>query len=212
MQALLLKQQHEFAEACVGKTIDILLEKPGRMPGQLIGRSPWLQSVNVDAKSSQIGDIISVRIIGDGAEQLVCGADRELNRPSTKQEHAGLNGRELVSSSSRNHRTAATDANHFVLTFENNRLAKELFGQFDQNLKLLEERLHIDARARGNSVSISGEVLATTQAAGHSIFCMTAFRRVARQRHRMLKAPIRMAIAADDQLTLPPLSGRRSSP
>ena len=70
LQALLLKQQHEFAEACVGKTIDILLEKPGRMPGQLIGRSPWLQSVNVDAKSSQIGDIISVRIIGTGPNSL----------------------------------------------------------------------------------------------------------------------------------------------
>ncbi|MBB5533616.1 tRNA (N6-isopentenyl adenosine(37)-C2)-methylthiotransferase MiaB [Rhizobium giardinii] len=70
LQALLLKQQHAFAEQCVGKTIDLLLEKPGRMPGQLIGRSPWLQSVNVDAKSSQIGDIISVRITGTGPNSL----------------------------------------------------------------------------------------------------------------------------------------------
>lgn len=70
LQALLLRQQHEFAESCVGKVIEILLEKPGRMPGQLIGRSPWLQSVNVDAKSSQIGDIISVRIVGTGPNSL----------------------------------------------------------------------------------------------------------------------------------------------
>jgi tRNA-2-methylthio-N6-dimethylallyladenosine synthase len=70
LQALLLKQQHEFAESCVGKTIDLLLEKPGRMPDQLIGRSPWLQSVNVDAKSSQIGDIISVRITATGPNSL----------------------------------------------------------------------------------------------------------------------------------------------
>jgi tRNA-2-methylthio-N6-dimethylallyladenosine synthase len=70
LQSLLLKQQHEFAESCVGKVIDILLEKPGRMPEQLIGRSPWLQSVNVDAKSSQIGDIISVRIVGTGPNSL----------------------------------------------------------------------------------------------------------------------------------------------
>lgn len=70
LQTLLLKQQHAFAEQCVGKTIDLLLEKPGRMPGQLIGRSPWLQSVNVDAKSSQIGDIISVRITGTGPNSL----------------------------------------------------------------------------------------------------------------------------------------------
>jgi tRNA-2-methylthio-N6-dimethylallyladenosine synthase len=70
LQALLLKQQGEFAKSCVGKVIDLLLEKPGRMPGQVIGRSPWLQSVNVDAKTSQIGDIIQVRIIGTGPNSL----------------------------------------------------------------------------------------------------------------------------------------------
>jgi tRNA-2-methylthio-N6-dimethylallyladenosine synthase len=70
LQALLLKQQQEFAESCIGKTIDLLLEKPGRMEGQLIGRSPWLQSVNVDAKASQIGDIIKVRITGTGTNSL----------------------------------------------------------------------------------------------------------------------------------------------
>ncbi len=70
LQALLLNQQQEFAESCIGKTIDLLLEKPGRMEGQLIGRSPWLQSVNVDAKASQIGDIIKVRITGTGTNSL----------------------------------------------------------------------------------------------------------------------------------------------
>ncbi len=70
LQALLLKQQQEFAESCVGKTIELLLEKPGRMSQQLIGRSPWLQSVNVDAKALQIGDIINVRITGTGTNSL----------------------------------------------------------------------------------------------------------------------------------------------
>ena len=40
LQSLLLKQQAAFAKSCVGKVVDLLLEKPGRMPGQLIGRSP----------------------------------------------------------------------------------------------------------------------------------------------------------------------------
>ncbi len=75
-----------------------------------------------------------------------------------------MNAPELVSSTARQPRSAATDANHFVLTFENNRLASELFGQFDQNLKLLEQRLGVDARPRGNSVSISGDIVATNQA------------------------------------------------
>ncbi len=70
LQALLLKQQYEFAQSLVGKTMDVLLEKPGRMPGQLIGRSPWLQSVNLDANDMKIGDIIHVRITATGPNSL----------------------------------------------------------------------------------------------------------------------------------------------
>ncbi|PYE46802.1 tRNA-i(6)A37 thiotransferase enzyme MiaB [Rhizobium sp. PP-F2F-G20b] len=70
LQALLLEQQRAFNESCIGRTIDLLLEKPGRMPGQLIGRSPWLQSVNVDAKGVEIGDIIKVRITAAGPNSL----------------------------------------------------------------------------------------------------------------------------------------------
>ncbi len=80
LQALLLKQQAEFAKSCVGKVIDLLLEKPGRMPGQVIGRSPWLQSVNVDANTSQIGDIIPVRIIGTGPNSLFAEPAERLMR------------------------------------------------------------------------------------------------------------------------------------
>ncbi|CAD7043434.1 tRNA (N6-isopentenyl adenosine(37)-C2)-methylthiotransferase MiaB [Pseudorhizobium halotolerans] len=78
LQALLLKQQAEFAKSCVGKVIDLLLEKPGRNEGQVIGRSPWLQSVNVDAKTSQIGDIIPVRIIGTGPNSLFAEPVRDV--------------------------------------------------------------------------------------------------------------------------------------
>lgn len=78
LQALLLKQQAEFAKSCVGKVIDLLLEKPGRNEGEVIGRSPWLQSVNVDAKTSQIGDIIPVRIIGTGPNSLFAEPVRDV--------------------------------------------------------------------------------------------------------------------------------------
>jgi tRNA-2-methylthio-N6-dimethylallyladenosine synthase len=74
LQALLFQQQREFARGCVGKEIDLLLEKPGRMPGQLVGRSPWLQPVNVDAKLSEIGDIIRVRITDTGPNSLFAEA------------------------------------------------------------------------------------------------------------------------------------------
>jgi tRNA-2-methylthio-N6-dimethylallyladenosine synthase len=70
LQALLLKQQQDFAQSLVGKRMEVLLEKPGRMPGQLIGRSPWLQSVNLDAKALKIGDIVNVRITATGPNSL----------------------------------------------------------------------------------------------------------------------------------------------
>lgn len=74
LQALLFRQQRDFAAGCIGKEIDLLLEKPGRMPGQLVGRSPWLQPVNVDAKTSEIGDIIRVRITDAGPNSLFAEA------------------------------------------------------------------------------------------------------------------------------------------
>ena len=70
LQALLRAQQLEFAQGCVGTTIDLLLEKPGRKAGQLIGRSPYLQPVIVGANPSQIGDIIQVRITDTGTNSL----------------------------------------------------------------------------------------------------------------------------------------------
>src|SRR5690349_10638053 len=56
LQALLGEQQQEFTAAMAGKTIDLLIEKPGRQPGQRVGRSPWLQPVIVDETAGEIGD------------------------------------------------------------------------------------------------------------------------------------------------------------
>ena len=113
-----------------------------------------------------------------------------------------MNGQELVSSSSRQPRIAS-DANHFVLTFENNRFASELFGQFDQNLKLLEQRLNIDARARGNSVVITGDVLATNQARRTLDYLYEKLQKGGSVEQSDVEGAIRMAVAADDQLSLP---------
>ncbi|WP_341760156.1 tRNA (N6-isopentenyl adenosine(37)-C2)-methylthiotransferase MiaB [Candidatus Endowatersipora endosymbiont of Watersipora subatra] len=64
LQSLLKKQQLSFNTDCIGKVIDILLEKSGRDANQLIGKSPWLQSVIVDSKIGSIGDLISVKVTG----------------------------------------------------------------------------------------------------------------------------------------------------
>jgi tRNA-2-methylthio-N6-dimethylallyladenosine synthase len=70
LQALITAQQRRFNEASVGKSFDILLEKPGRQPGQLIGRSPWLQSVHILTQNARIGDIVRVTIISAGNNSL----------------------------------------------------------------------------------------------------------------------------------------------
>ena len=114
-----------------------------------------------------------------------------------------MNGHELVSSSPRQSKTSATDVNHFVLTFENNRFASELFGQFDQNLKLLEERLNIDARARGNSVVITGDIVTTNQARRTLDYLYEKLQKGGSVERSDVEGAIRMAVAADDQLSLP---------
>ncbi len=70
LQALLNRQQADFNAATVGRTTDILLERKGRHPGQLIGKSPWLQSVVVTAPDLGIGDMIDVDIISAGPNSL----------------------------------------------------------------------------------------------------------------------------------------------
>jgi tRNA-2-methylthio-N6-dimethylallyladenosine synthase len=62
LQEVLRKQQRAFNEACVGRVLPVLFEKPGRHPGQLVGRSPYLQSVHADAAASRIGDIVPLLI------------------------------------------------------------------------------------------------------------------------------------------------------
>ncbi|MET3792974.1 tRNA (N6-isopentenyl adenosine(37)-C2)-methylthiotransferase MiaB [Aquamicrobium terrae] len=70
LQALLGEQQQAFTASMIGRTMSTLIEKPGRQPGQKVGRSPWLQPVIVDEKVAEIGDIIDVRITKTGHNSL----------------------------------------------------------------------------------------------------------------------------------------------
>ena len=62
LQADIERQQAAFMSACVGQTFDVLFEKHGRHPGQVVGRSPYLQPVPVVAPASLIGEIAPVTI------------------------------------------------------------------------------------------------------------------------------------------------------
>jgi tRNA-2-methylthio-N6-dimethylallyladenosine synthase len=70
LQTLLVDQQTAFNATTFGQTTDILLERQGKLPGQLIGKSPWLQSVHVVAPGLNIGDIVTVDITETGPMSL----------------------------------------------------------------------------------------------------------------------------------------------
>jgi tRNA-2-methylthio-N6-dimethylallyladenosine synthase len=64
LQLLLTQQLTAFNRACVGRIVPVLVEKPGRMPGQMIGRSPYLQGVHFDDPQQRVGSIIQCKIDG----------------------------------------------------------------------------------------------------------------------------------------------------
>ena len=70
LQDLVAAQQKAFNASRLGMTCDVLLERKGRNPGQLVGKSPWLQAVQIDAPENLIGSIQAVEIIEIGANSL----------------------------------------------------------------------------------------------------------------------------------------------
>lgn len=76
LQTLLNQQQLEFNQNCVGRRMDVLLERPGRKPGQLVGRSPYMQAVHVDAPDTCIGDVVTLAITGAHGNSL--GAELDM--------------------------------------------------------------------------------------------------------------------------------------
>ncbi|MEO8884206.1 MAG: tRNA (N6-isopentenyl adenosine(37)-C2)-methylthiotransferase MiaB [Devosia sp.] len=68
--ALTTEQMRAFGRACVGRTLDVLLEKRGRLSGQLGGRSPYLQAVHVEAPQNLQGTIQRVEITSAGNNSI----------------------------------------------------------------------------------------------------------------------------------------------
>jgi len=71
LQDLVNSQTTAFHASCVGKTLPVLIERPGRMPGQVGGRSPYLQAVHLNGGPELIGSIHQVEIVGTSTNSLV---------------------------------------------------------------------------------------------------------------------------------------------
>ncbi len=65
------RSQTAFNSACVGRVVPVLLERPGRHPGQLVGRSPYMQSVHLTAPASLCGHVVEVEIVAAGVNSLM---------------------------------------------------------------------------------------------------------------------------------------------
>ena len=70
LQALITRQQRTVQEAMVGRRVGVLFEKPGRMAGQMVGKSDHLHAVHVTGSGLGVGDLAQVRIVGSGPNSL----------------------------------------------------------------------------------------------------------------------------------------------
>ena len=70
LQALLEEQRQAFNRSFIGRGVDVLFEKAGRLAGQIAGKTPYMQPVQVDAPLALIGEIVRVKITGVSTNSL----------------------------------------------------------------------------------------------------------------------------------------------
>ncbi|MDX1975527.1 MAG: tRNA (N6-isopentenyl adenosine(37)-C2)-methylthiotransferase MiaB [Rickettsiales bacterium] len=81
LQALLQHQQMTFNQASIGQVMPVLFDRSGKFEGQVLGKSPYMQSVYVDNASQVKGDIMNVKITGGFLNSL----SGELIEPSLRK-------------------------------------------------------------------------------------------------------------------------------
>ncbi|WP_291200322.1 tRNA (N6-isopentenyl adenosine(37)-C2)-methylthiotransferase MiaB [Hyphomonas sp.] len=70
LQSLLRDQQTAFNQSCIGRTIPVLVTGKGRNPGQMHGRSPYLQAVHFEGTETQLGALVDVQILAASLNSL----------------------------------------------------------------------------------------------------------------------------------------------
>jgi len=85
LQALLRRQQDAFNADCAGRSLDVLFTGPGRHPGQVAGRSPYLQPVHITGPVSLIGTQARVKISRAFPNSLSAGNWTDLSQPPNQE-------------------------------------------------------------------------------------------------------------------------------
>ena len=79
LQALLSAQQYATQAAMIGREMQVLYEKPGREPGQMVGKSDYLHAVHVRDPGGRVGELVRVRVTESTANSL--GGQRLATEP-----------------------------------------------------------------------------------------------------------------------------------
>lgn len=70
LQALITSQQHSAQAAMVGREVEVLYEKPGRLPGQMVGKSGHLHAVHITDPEGRIGEMVRARVSASSTNSL----------------------------------------------------------------------------------------------------------------------------------------------
>ena len=70
LQGQLNIDQHDFNKASVGRRTTVLLERKGKLDGQLMGKTPWLQSAHIIDPTLSVGDLVEVDIVDAGPNSV----------------------------------------------------------------------------------------------------------------------------------------------
>jgi tRNA-2-methylthio-N6-dimethylallyladenosine synthase len=81
LQAAITRRWRDFNGQFAGRNVEVLLEKPGKLPGQLVGRTPYLQAVQVMAPRAMIGALVEVGITEVGSNTLFGELARRRSAP-----------------------------------------------------------------------------------------------------------------------------------
>jgi len=70
LQALVEEHRQAFNHGMVGRTVEVLLERAGRHPGQIAGKTPYMQAVQIESATHRIGERVAVLIERAGSNSL----------------------------------------------------------------------------------------------------------------------------------------------
>ena len=170
LQELIDSQQSAFNKAMIGNTVDVLFERAARNPGQIVGRTAYLQPAHVFASPDIIGQVLPVKIeslerysllgeLAGAAARLTLACINAFIHDEREPEplpKSASDSPSLAPSRKFDRDMQIPPETQVVIDFDDNRAASALVGPYGQNLALVERRLGVVVDSRGNHITIAG--------------------------------------------------------